>query len=71
MANNVFKRATLNLHFEVGIAEDGKPVVKRQTLQNVSQMATPAELQATAQAIASLYNGTLNEVEIVKADSIV
>lgn len=71
MANNNFKRATLNIYFETGFDDNGKPIKKRQTLQNVSQSATPAALQATAQAIASLYNGTLSEVEVVSSASIV
>ncbi|MER2000607.1 MAG: DUF1659 domain-containing protein [Lysinibacillus sp.] len=71
MANNVFKRATLNIYFEMGFDDSGKPIIKRHTLQNVAQSATPAALQAAAQAIATLYNGTLDEVEVVSNATIV
>lgn len=70
MANKYFQHATLNLYFHVGFDENSQPIVKRQSLQNVSQSVTPTALQTVAQAIGSLYNGDLVEIEQVSNEVI-
>ena len=70
MANKYFQHATLNLYFHVGFDENSQAIVKRQSLQNVSQSVTPTALQTVAQAIESLYNGDLVEIEQVSNEVI-
>lgn len=71
MVNSLFKRAVVNIYFQTGIAENGKAIKKRQTLQYVSQNANPTSIASAANAIASLYNGQLVEVEVVSNELIV
>lgn len=70
MANKVFKRAALNVYFQTGLDEQEKPILKRLTLQHVAANTTSEALTAVAQAIASLYDGVLAEVEVVSNETI-
>ena len=65
MANYVFQHATMYVNFHVGVDDLGEPIIKRQTIKNVAQSASAADVQVFAQALASLYDGELLDVELV------
>jgi len=58
MASEFHVKKTLSLAFQDGINADGDPIIKRYSYSNIKKTATPDDLLATAQAIASLCKGT-------------
>jgi hypothetical protein len=53
----------LRLIFEVGMDEQGKPVLKAKTLNNIKKEATTDQLFQAAQALGALSNDPLNSIE--------
>lgn len=65
MASEMLDRKSLVLLIEEGMDTSGKPIVKRYTYSNVKADATTESLLETAQAISSLYDGMLSDINVV------
>ena len=65
MAQAVITTSKLRLVFQVGIDDDGKPIVKAKTFSNIQKSATPDQLLQAAQAITGLSADTLSNIERV------
>ncbi|MBM7702969.1 DUF1659 domain-containing protein [Metabacillus iocasae] len=65
MSTKVKNSSQFRLVFEEGMKEDGSAIFKSKTFNNVRQDATADELQATAEALASLQTMPLEAVEEV------
>ncbi len=64
MAVQMLERTQLRLIFKVGFdARTKKPILKRKTFSNIKTNATAEQLYRTAEAIASLQEHSLSEVE--------
>jgi hypothetical protein len=65
MAQAVITAAKLRLVFQVGMDDDGKPLLKAKTFSNIQKSATPDQLLQAAQALIGLSNDTLSNIERV------
>ncbi|MBO0959941.1 DUF1659 domain-containing protein [Neobacillus sp. MM2021_6] len=63
MAQALLEGTKLRLVFEAGIDDEGKPILKAKTFNNVTKAATAEQLSQAAQAIAVLCTDKLNKVE--------
>lgn len=63
MAQAVMTSSKLRLSYETGLNEKGQPVFKAKTYANVVEAATADQLQEVGQALASLSNYPLSEIE--------
>lgn len=63
MASAVLVDSKIRLVFDKGTDGQGKPVTRSKTFNNVKKDATPENLLAAAQAIASLQKNPLLDVE--------
>ncbi|NYE08560.1 hypothetical protein F4694_005408 [Bacillus niacini] len=66
MAQAVVTASKLRLVFQVGMDDDGKPVLKSKTFNNIQKSATPDQLLQAAQALIGLSNDTLSNIERVE-----
>ncbi|MCQ6278578.1 DUF1659 domain-containing protein [Bacillus sp. EB600] len=53
----------LRMIFEAGLDEQGKPIYKAKTFNNIKKEATTDQLFQTAQALSVLCSDTLNAIE--------
>ncbi|WP_045518511.1 DUF1659 domain-containing protein [Neobacillus niacini] len=65
MAQAVITTSKLRLVFQVGMDDDGKPVLKTKTFSNIQKSATADQLLQVAQAIIGLSNDTISNIERV------
>ncbi|WP_071393038.1 DUF1659 domain-containing protein [Bacillus tuaregi] len=63
MAQTLAKSFKLQLTFETGMNESGKPILKRKTYAGVVDSATADQLYQVGQALASLSIHPLSTVE--------
>ncbi|EKN69096.1 hypothetical protein BABA_11721 [Neobacillus bataviensis LMG 21833] len=63
MAQALLEGTKLRLVFEAGIDDEGKPIYKAKTFNNVTKAATADQLAQAAQAIAALCKDQLNKIE--------
>jgi hypothetical protein len=66
MAQAVVTASKLRLVFQVGMDDEGKPILKAKTLSNIQKSATPDQLLQAAQALISLSSDTLSNIERVE-----
>ncbi|MFB3170251.1 DUF1659 domain-containing protein [Neobacillus sp. 179-C4.2 HS] len=66
MAQAVVTASKLRLVFQVGMDDEGKPVLKGKTFNNIQKSATPDQLLQAAQALIGLSNDTLSTIERVE-----
>jgi hypothetical protein len=69
MAQTYLTDVQLRLVLETGVDSEGRPQLKSKNYNNINSSATPDQLFAVAQAIASLQSLPLNTIE--KNDSFV
>ena len=65
MATAVIATSRLRLVFQVGMDDDGKPLLKAKTFNNIQKSATADQLFQAAQAIIGLSADTLSNIERV------
>ncbi|MFJ7729694.1 DUF1659 domain-containing protein [Neobacillus sp. NPDC097160] len=63
MAVASLESTKLRLVFNAGVDDEGKPILKSKTFNNVTKSATTDQLFQAAQAITVLCKDTLNKVE--------
>ena len=63
MANVTVDSKQLRIVYQTGVKDNGEPIEKRKTFNNIEISATAAQLYATAQAIVSLQTLPLVKVE--------
>jgi hypothetical protein len=63
MAQAVIATSKLRLLFQVGLDDEGKPVLKAKTFSNIQKSATPDQLLQAAQAIIGLSGDTISHIE--------
>ncbi|WP_044749427.1 DUF1659 domain-containing protein [Bacillus alveayuensis] len=63
MAEVQLMETQLRLVFQMGVDEEGKPMLKNKNFNNIDTQATADQLLSAAQAIASLQSKTLVHVE--------
>ncbi|MFK9094250.1 DUF1659 domain-containing protein [Bacillus salipaludis] len=63
MAVASLEATKLRLVFNAGVDDEGKPILKSKTFNNVTKSATTDQLFQAAQAITVLCKDTLNKVE--------
>jgi hypothetical protein len=63
MATAELKETKIQLVFDNGLDEKGKPKVRAKSFANINMNATPAQIENAAQAIASLSSQTMLFVE--------
>ncbi|MDQ1000570.1 hypothetical protein QFZ28_000970 [Neobacillus niacini] len=63
MAQAVVTASKLRLVFQVGMDDEGKPILKAKTFNNIQKSATPDQLFQAAQALIGLSNDTLSNIE--------
>ncbi|MEH7108695.1 DUF1659 domain-containing protein [Bacillus sp. JJ1764] len=63
MANTLLTDTQLRVVYQVGIDEQGKPVLKNKNFNNIKTDASADQLIQTAQAIAALAGDTLYKIE--------
>ena len=61
MAQAVITTSKLRVVFQVGMDDDGKPLLKAKTFSNIQKSATPDQLLQAAQAIIGLSSDTLRQ----------
>jgi hypothetical protein len=66
MAQAVVTASKLRLVFQVGMDDEGKPILKAKTLSNIQKSATPDQLLQAAQAFIGLSSDTLSNIERVE-----
>jgi hypothetical protein len=66
MAQAVVTASKLRLVFQVGMDDEGKPVLKAKTFNNIHKSATPDQLLQAAQALIGLSNDTISNIERVE-----
>jgi hypothetical protein len=66
MAQAVVTASKLRLVFQVGMDDEGKPVLKAKTFNNIQKSATPDQLLQAAQALIGLSTDTLSNIERVE-----
>jgi hypothetical protein len=65
MAQALLAESKLRLVFEVGMDQDGEPILQSKTFSNIKKEATADQLYQAAQAIFVLRNDILSRVERV------
>lgn len=70
MAKLNFQSAALHIQFLMGTDEEGNALKKKQTIHNIMQTATAADLQTFAQAYASLYDGELYVTQLATTNEV-
>jgi Protein of unknown function (DUF1659) len=65
MATAVIATSRLRLVFQVGMDDDGKPLLIAKTFSNIQKSATADQLFQAAQAIIGLSGDTLSNIERV------
>ena len=65
MATAVIATSRLRLVFQVGMDDEGKPLLKAKTFSNIQKSATADQLFQAAQAIIGLSGDTLSNIERV------
>lgn len=70
MAVEALLKKSLVLSIQEGIDDDGEPIVKRYTYSNVYKDATPDALHEAAQALVSLYDGTVDQITTVDTNDL-
>jgi hypothetical protein len=65
MATAVIATSRLRLVFQVGMDDDGKPLLKAKTFSNIQKSATASQLYQAAQAIIGLSLDPLINIERV------
>jgi hypothetical protein len=65
MATAFLATSKLRISFQVGMDDDGKPLMRAKTFSNIQKSATPDQLLQAAQAFVALSNDTLNNIERV------
>ncbi len=63
MAQALLTGTKLRLVFQVGMDEEGKPILKSKTFSNVKKESTTDQLFQAATAISALTNDMLNNLE--------
>ncbi|AYV66373.1 DUF1659 domain-containing protein [Niallia circulans] len=63
MAQALWNEASLKLAFLNGMKENGEPNLVTKTFRNLNEMATPEQIFAAAQGMASLVTYSLYSVE--------
>ena len=63
MAQGLLESTKLRIVFDAGIDNEGNPILKTRSFNNVKKEATADQLFQAAQAIAVLCNDELNKVE--------
>jgi hypothetical protein len=63
MATAVLSDSSLVIIYDAGIDEDGEPIFKRRTFNNVKTSATHDELFSIVQALTPLQQYSVNRVE--------
>ncbi|MCL6572512.1 MAG: DUF1659 domain-containing protein [Bacillus sp. (in: Bacteria)] len=63
MAQSLLEGTKLRLVFEVGMDDDGKPILRAKTFSNVKKEASVDQLYQAAQALTVHCMDTLNKVE--------
>lgn len=63
MAQALLEGTKLRLIFEVGMDDEGEPILRAKTFSNLKREATVDQLFQAAQAITALCKDTLNKVE--------
>ena len=63
MAKALLEGTKLRLVFDAGIDNEGNPILKSRTFNNIKKEATVDQLFQAAQAISTLCNDSLNRVE--------
>ncbi|MGJ7910753.1 DUF1659 domain-containing protein [Neobacillus sp. LXY-1] len=63
MANTLLTDTQLRVVYQVGIDDQGKPVLKNKNFNNIKTDASADQLIQTAQAIAALAGDTLYKIE--------
>ncbi|WP_413306558.1 DUF1659 domain-containing protein [Bacillus sp. 1P10SD] len=63
MAQAFLEASKLRMLFETGLDEEGNPILRAKTFNNVKSGATTDQLFQAAQAISVLCNDKLNKVE--------
>lgn len=67
MAQQMLSDTKLRLVFVTGMDQEGNPILKTKTFNNIKREATADQLYQVAQAISNLANDTLDLVQ--RADS--
>jgi hypothetical protein len=65
MAQAILATTKLRVVFQVGLGEDGKPLLKAKTFSNIQRLATADQLLQAAQAVIGLSDDTLSSIERV------
>lgn len=65
------QKKSLVLAIEEGMDAKGKAIVKRYTYSNIKKAATPEALYQAAQALLSLYAGSVYEITTVDTNDLV
>lgn len=63
MAQALLEGSKLRMLFEIGVDDEGNPILRAKTFNNVKSASTTDQLFQAAQAISVLCNDTLNKVE--------
>ncbi|NWQ41774.1 DUF1659 domain-containing protein [Bacillus sp. EB106-08-02-XG196] len=70
MARAIIATSKLRLVFQVGMEDDGKPILKAKTFNNIQKLATADQLLQAAQAVINLSNDSLNSMERVDSSEL-
>jgi hypothetical protein len=70
MARAIIATSKLRLVFQVGMDDDGKPLLKAKTFSNIQKLATADQLLQAAQAVISLSNDSLSSIERVDSSEL-
>ncbi|WP_349410230.1 DUF1659 domain-containing protein [Pseudalkalibacillus sp. SCS-8] len=63
MATAILDDTRLIITFDAGLDSEGKPVIKRKTMNNVKSSATHDQLFEMVQALAPLQQYPVNQIE--------
>lgn len=70
MAEGLLTSSKLKLSFQVGMDDEGKPIMKAKTFNNVKREATVDQLWQAAEAIFSLSADQLSNVERIDSSDL-
>ncbi|MGX6444001.1 DUF1659 domain-containing protein [Neobacillus sp. K501] len=70
MAQALLTGSKLKLSFQVGMDDDGKPIMKAKTFSNIKREATVDQLWQAAEAIFSLTADQLSNVERIDSSDL-
>lgn len=70
MATEMLTKKVLVLNVDEGVDEKGEPIVKKYNYANVMSTATPQGFFDAAQALATLYDGTLTTADVVATSAL-